>query len=116
MIETIGSPHLRATVDVGNYLLCGQAGHDGTAAAARHAAYVHLKDYRRGTGDSGSLEACTPGEGDVDHARCLRALQSAGYRGFVALEYEGSGDERQGVRDGVAFMKKAMGAPAQHGS
>ena len=106
VIESIGSRYLRATVDVGNYMSCGQDGHVGTAAAARYAAYVHLKDYKRGK--DGSLQACTVGAGDVDRLKCLTALKAAAYTGFVALEFEGEGDERKGVSDSVAFMKQVM--------
>jgi sugar phosphate isomerase/epimerase len=106
VIDSIGSRFLRATVDVGNYMSCGQEGHAGTAAAARYAAYVHLKDYKRSP--DGTLQACTVGAGSVDHLKCLKALKAAGYTGFVALEFEGEGDERKGVSDSVAFMKQVM--------
>jgi sugar phosphate isomerase/epimerase len=117
VIESIGSPFLRATVDVGNYMACGQEGHVGTALAARYAAYVHLKDFKRiraGSGGAavrgpfGSLEACTLGAGEVDQEKCLRALKAAGYKGFVALEFEAEGDERKGVSDSAAFMNTLM--------
>ncbi len=112
IIEAIGSPFLRATVDVGNYLQCGQEGHVGTQAAARHAAYVHFKDYKR---SGAALEPCAPGQGVVDHERCLRVLEAAGYAGFIALEYEGVEEERAAVSAGVIYMNRLLarlaGAP-----
>ncbi len=112
VIETINSPFLKATVDVGNYMQCGQEGHVGTALAAAHAAYVHLKDFRKVSDESlpwgWKVETATVGEGDVDIPACLRALQDAGYDGFVALEYEGREDERTGVPKSVNCMKQRV--------
>ncbi len=112
MIEAINSRHLRATIDVGNYLQGGQEGKDGTATAAGLAAYVHFKDFKKvpyGLNPWGYAgEACVVGEGDIDHAECLKALRAAGYDGFVALEYEGTEAEVTGVPRSVDFMNKVM--------
>ncbi len=106
VIETIDSANLRATIDVGNYMQCDQEGHVGTSIAAPYAVYVHFKDFKLkpGPGDT-PLEPCTVGQGDVDHKRCLAALIEAGYKGFIALEYEGLDDERRGVKESTVFMK-----------
>ena len=112
LIEAIGSPNLRATIDVGNYMQGGQEGHEGTRAAAEYAAYVHFKDYRKvpgeGTPWGWTVEACTVGEGDVDHRACIAALREAGYDGFIALEYEGTEDERTGVPRSVDFLNQVI--------
>jgi len=113
MIEAIGSPWLRATVDIGNYMSCGQEAHVGTRLAASHCAYVHFKDFRKipdptlpwGWG----TEACILGEGDVNLHGCVAALRDSGYAGFVALEYEGKEDEQTGVPRSVAFMRSILG-------
>ena len=112
VIRAINSPHLKATVDVGNYLGGGQEGHVGTRVAAPYAAYVHFKDMKKIPDASApfgwKIEACVLGEGDVDQLACLEALKEVGYNGFVALEYEGGEDEKTGVPRSVAFMKKVM--------
>lgn len=112
IIETIDSPNLRATVDVGNFMMCGQEGDVGTAIAAKHAAYVHLKDFTKLPTSAlpwgWDIECATVGAGDVDLVACLRALRDAGYDGFVALEYEGQEPEETGVPKSVAAMNKAM--------
>jgi len=110
IIEAVGSPYLRATVDVGNYMQGGQEGHEAARIAAPYCAYVHLKDFRK-VPDADSpwgwtLEACTVGDGDVDHRACLAALEKAGYEGFVALEYEGTEPEETGVPRSVAAMQQ----------
>ncbi|MCK4325260.1 sugar phosphate isomerase/epimerase [bacterium] len=110
VIDKIGSKNLKATVDVGNYMQCGQEGHAGTRLAAPYAAYVHFKDFRKMPADSNpwgwSTEACILGKGDVDHRACLKELKKAGYNGFVALEYEGPDEESMGVPESVRFMKE----------
>lgn len=112
IIEAVGSPSLKATIDVGNYMQGGQDGHVGTEAAAAHAAYVHFKDYRKIPDESSprgwKLESTTIGEGDVDFRACAQALRDADYDGFVALEYEGPEDEAVGVPRSVAFMNQVL--------
>jgi len=112
IIEAVGSPSLKATIDVGNYMQCGQEGHVGTEAAAAHAAYVQVKDSRK-IPDASSpggwkIEPATIGEGDVDLRACVRVLRQAGYDGFVALEYEGLEDETTGVPRSVEFMNQVL--------
>ena len=113
VIETIGSPAIRATVDVGNYMQGGQEGVDGTRVAAGYAAYVHIKDNKR-TGEVAAngrdFVSCTIGQGDVDIPECVKILDAAGYTGYLALEYEGQEDERTGVPASIAYMKEVVAA------
>ncbi len=111
VIEAVDSPAVKATVDVGNYMQGGQSGVEGTEAAARQAAYVHVKDNKvlAAPDDRGrTFEACTIGDGDVDIPACLRILKEAGFDDFVALEYEGTEPEETGVPRSVEYMKKVV--------
>ena len=112
VIQQVGSPCLRATLDVGNYMSGGQEAVDGTRAAASVCAYVHFKDFIKtphaDTPWGWGIRACTVGQGDVDHLGCLRILKDAGYDGFVALEYEGPEAEQTGVPESVRFMDEVM--------
>ncbi|MBN1865112.1 MAG: sugar phosphate isomerase/epimerase, partial [Victivallales bacterium] len=113
IIESVNSPFLKATVDVGNYMQVGQEGQEGTAVAAHLAAYVHFKDFKKILPAEGSripweLQTCTVGEGDVEHIECLKTLKKAGYKGYVALEYEGSEDEKVGVPKSLDFTRKVI--------
>lgn len=113
VIEKIGSPNLKATIDVGNYMQGGQEGHVGTGVAARLAAYVHFKDFKKTPPPENSplpwgIAACTVGRGDVDHRKCLDALKKAGYKGYVAIEYEGPEDEAVGVPESFEFTRKTI--------
>jgi len=110
VIEAVNSPALKATIDVGNYMSCGQEGVDGTRAVSRHTGYVHIKDMQKtpdGSKPHGwSIKACTIGQGDVDIPECLRLILDAGYEGYMALEYEGPEPEETGVPASIEYMKK----------
>lgn len=113
LIEAVGSPGVRATVDVGNYMQGGQDPLAGTRVAARYAAYVHVKDNKRlDTPDERgrTYEACTIGDGDVDIPGCLGLLRDSGFDDFVALEYEGTEPEATGVPRSVEYMKGVVAA------
>lgn len=111
-IRAVNSPYLRATVDVGNYMNCGQEGVEGVRIAAPYCAYVHLKDFKKvpdATAPWGwTTAACALGEGAVDLAGCLEVLRLAGYTGFVALEYEGAEDERTAVPRCINVMNRLV--------
>ncbi|MFH1566621.1 MAG: sugar phosphate isomerase/epimerase family protein [Gemmatimonadota bacterium] len=113
VIEAVGSPAVRATVDVGNYMQGGQSGVEGTRVAARYAAYVHVKDNKileAANARGRHFEACTIGDGVVDIPACLRLLRAAGFDDFVALEYEGTEPEETGVPRSVEYMKQVVAA------
>jgi sugar phosphate isomerase/epimerase len=111
-LQAVQSPHLRATIDVGNYLQGGQEGHIATALVAPYAAYVHFKDCKKVPDASKpwgyTTKGVALGEGDVNLAACVDALRKAGYKGFVALEYEGGEDETTGVPKSVAVLKRLV--------
>jgi len=108
VIEKINSPFLKATIDVGNYMQCGQSGDEGTRIAAPYCRYVHFKDFKNDPTARRELRPTVVGKGDVDHAKCLQHIKNAGFDGFVALEYEGEEDEQIGVPASVEFMKSLI--------
>lgn len=114
MIEAVSSPWLRATLDLGNYPQAGQDCTVATAVAAKYAAYVHVKDYRRqpdsGTPWGWSPKSCVVGTGEADIAACLDVLRDAGYEGFVALEHEmPDGDEIEDVARSMECLNRLLG-------
>lgn len=102
IIERVGSPALRANLDTGNFLLVGQNPTDAAQELASYVALVHLKDFRKarpdetihvykgldGVGYTGTVT----GEGGVDLPKIIAILNTAGYTGWLSLEYEGSAD------------------------
>lgn len=106
VIKKFNSGNLRATIDVGNYMQGGQTGDAGSRIAAPYACYVHFKDFKKS--DTGTLTGCTLGEGLVNHETCLRSLKDAGYAGFIAIEYEGSEEERIGLKKSADYTRKVI--------
>jgi len=113
IIEEVGSPAVRSTVDVGNYMGAGQEGADAVPIAAKYAAYVHVKDCKKESDElteKGGMQchACTVGAGDVDIPSCMKSLAAVGYDGYVAVEYEGKEDELIGVPASVEYLKGVL--------
>lgn len=112
VINKINSPALRATVDVGNYMACGQEGIEGTKIAAPLCAYVHLKDMKKTPDDSTPWgwkpSAAILGKGDVDLPACIEEIARSGYDGWLAIEYEAPDDERKGIKESVEYIRSIL--------
>jgi sugar phosphate isomerase/epimerase len=89
-------PGLKLTYDNGNTL----QGEDPVVSFQRcadHVAHAHFKDWilaAPGKGmeglDGRRYEAALIGEGIVPHKTCLEAMNKAGYKGYINIEYEGN--------------------------
>ncbi|MBW7883213.1 MAG: sugar phosphate isomerase/epimerase [Caldilineaceae bacterium] len=120
IIETVGSPALRANLDTGNFLLVNQNPTDAVRELVDLAALVHLKDFRQArpdetehvyTGLDGTRFAGTvTGEGEVDLPAIIAMLAVAGYDGWLSLEFEGAQDP---LTIGVPHSLKAARALLQ---
>ena len=101
--ENVGHEALGANPDTGNFLLVGQTGHEGVGQVADLATMVHFKDFKPDpegvyeATDGTRFAGTVIGEGSVDLARCVSALQYVGFEGWVNLEYEGEEDPMTGV-------------------
>ncbi|MFB6174087.1 MAG: sugar phosphate isomerase/epimerase family protein [Halobacteriales archaeon] len=83
MIETVGSPSLRAIFDPANFLEIGvQPYPDALLQLVEHVEYLHIKDAQ--FGERGEIEPA--GEGDGNIPEVLDALQQRGFSGYAALE------------------------------
>ena len=98
MLEAIREvPGLKITFDNGNVLLGGEDPAASFERCAPHVVHAHFKDWvrvARGQGNEGLdgrwHKAALIGEGLVDHKACLLAMQQAGYKGYINIEYEGN--------------------------
>lgn len=97
IIETVGSPWLRAILDMGNFIF----EEDMYAAMETIAPYVwlaHAKTYPGG-GSWYSL--------DLDYARIFRTLLDAGFKGYTSIEMEGQEPAETAMPKSVEMLRDA---------
>lgn len=100
VFEAVDSPALGALVDFGNFPPEGR--YEALERIAPYAKSVHAK-----------FHDFTP-EGEhtgIDIARCVNILRTAGYAGWWGIEFEGKGDERNGIRHSKRTLQEALGLP-----
>jgi sugar phosphate isomerase/epimerase len=96
VVEAVGSPWLRVTLDTGNFL---EDPYDRLAQLAPHTVLVQAKTYHGG-GRWYTL--------DLDYRRIAGILDAAGYRGYISLEYEGKEDPLTAVPASLALMREVF--------
>lgn len=82
ILESIGSPWLRAVWDPANFVQCGVRPYtEGFAMLSSFLTHVHIKDALQETG-----EVKPAGQGDGEIPETLVALSRMGYQGYLSLE------------------------------
>ena len=82
IIQSVGSPALRATFDAANFVQCGVRPHSDAYALLRpYLVYVQVKDALTGTG-----EVVPAGQGDGEVRETLAELRDSGFQGYLSLE------------------------------
>jgi len=95
IVEAVGQRRFGTLPDFGNF--SPEARYAGLAALVPYALVIHAKTY--------DLDA----EGNVpefDFARCLRIVREAGYDGYLSIEFEGQGDQYEGVRRTIELIRR----------
>lgn len=83
LLDAVGSPRVRALLDVGNVVLFGYPEH-WIEILGGHLQEVHLKDYRAAVGTiDGFVDLLS---GDVNWPAVIGALRRIGYDGFLTAE------------------------------
>jgi sugar phosphate isomerase/epimerase len=116
IIDTVGSPALRSTFDMGNFLLVDEDPAKAIEALMPYISHVHVKDFKKADADYkgyiyGSLAGekyagTVPGEGDAGAAALLARLKAAGYEGWLTVEYEGDEEQRDGAARAVRYVNE----------
>lgn len=122
LIEAVGRPNYRLTLDTGNFWCVDEDPVVGVIKTIPYAAMIHLKDFyfrrRSRYGKQGTLFRCDSGtwfqtttgnllrgaivgDGDIDMAETLSVIKQSGYEGCISLEFEGLEDCRTGTRIGL---------------
>lgn len=96
-------PFIGACVDTGHCIRSEEAPHEVIEALGDRVHSLHLKDWTLG-GDERII-----GEGDLDLARVVHALQSIGFAGPIIMEYELSPENPvPDMRKGLAAWRYAV--------
>lgn len=110
VIMEVGSKQLKSAFDVGNFYLVGQQPMEALAELSGFLGHVHVKDFvlsDKGllatTGEYFAGEVC--GSGIVPYEDILSTLAAIEYRGVLSVEFEGEGDELEGVRQSLSFLR-----------
>jgi sugar phosphate isomerase/epimerase len=99
IVQKTDSPWMGINLDTGNFRDNAYA---QIEACARYATNVHFKSSVRVNGE----------RQPADFARILRILGKAGYRGYLALEYESTDNPRTAVPDLISKIRAAIAAYA----
>jgi sugar phosphate isomerase/epimerase len=83
LLHQIDSPGLTIHFDISHFNVQGMAMEPLIAQLAPHSRHTHVKDER---GIAPDHEFLIPGEGEMDYARYLRAMDRAGYDGHIVVE------------------------------
>ena len=97
MIRDLNTPFLRACPDIGNLPLAGR--YDAWEQLVPYAVHVHAKFFD--FDDKGE-------ETTIDYSKTMSILKKREFQGYVSIEFEGDGDEADGVRRGLALIRHHM--------
>ncbi len=114
LMDTVGDDNYRWLCDIGNFLCVGADPVVGVKTALPYVKHVHVKDFfvtdKPKTGSFPSkngkfLTGTIVGRGDVPVSECVSYLKESGYDGYYTVEFEGTEDPFDGVREGLAFLR-----------
>lgn len=123
LVNAVAHENFGLLCDMGNFLCADENPVTAFSRVAPYAFYAHAKDFivkspmgpNPGAGFFCSrggtyLRGTIVGHGDVPVQHCLKALKTAGYDGFVAVEFEGMEDCIQGIQIGLNNLKSYIAA------
>lgn len=96
VLREVDSPWLKATLDTGNFL---ENQYLQYRQMAPHTVYVQAKTYFGG-GTWYTLE--------IDYQRVAKILREVDYRGYIALEFEGSEPHETAIPKSLELLRKAF--------
>ena len=110
LIERVDSASVKANADIGNFLLVDEDPLKAVETLLPHIAHVHAKDMIPVS--EGGFQSLSGrryrggaiGEGIVPVGPIMKRFDEAHYEGYLSLEFEGDGDEREGVERSMAAL------------
>jgi sugar phosphate isomerase/epimerase len=83
LLEQVNHPYVKLNFDISHCEIVGMPTEEACNAMAPHSVFTHVKDQR---GLYPNHEFLTPGAGPSDYVRYLKAMDAAGYTGFIGME------------------------------
>jgi len=118
LMRAVNHPNFGALVDIGNFICADDDPVRAVTRMATYAFHVHAKDFHRKPGSEdpgrgwgrsrgGNLyRGAIVGHGNVDVPGCIAALKTAGYDGFLSIEFEGMEDNRTALEIGLENLRR----------
>jgi len=97
IVRGVDSPHFGTCPDIGNFP--ENIRYEGLEKSALYALLVYAKMREF---DSRGQETT------IDMERCVNILKKTGYDGYLSIEFEGSGDEFEGVKKSKQLLKRYL--------
>ncbi len=106
LFNTVAHDNYGLLIDIGNFACVDEDSVKAVSRLAPYAIHVHAKDFHIipfdapkaedersfSTRGANRLVGCAVGDGDIPVRQCLAILKSAGYDGYVTIEFEGPKD------------------------
>lgn len=97
IIKEINSNFFGSCPDFGNFP--SETRYEDLKKVAPFALHVHAKSYE--FDKSGNETA-------IDYEKCIRILHDAGYDGYLSVEFEGKGDQMEGLKKTLNLIRKYL--------
>lgn len=116
IIDTVGSPNLKATADTGNFKLVDADPYEAVKFLIDDIAHVHFKDMEEVSEDgfeslSGKyFLGCEIGGGVVAVEPIASLLKESGYKGYISIEYEAPSEQRclSEIKKSIEYTKRLL--------
>jgi len=122
LVNSVNHENFGLLIDIGNFLCVDESPDIAVGRLIPYAFHIHAKDFHTKPGtapDPGEgwfrtrggnyLKGAIVGHGDVPISSCLNVISSYGYNQVLSIEFEGLENPSDGVRIGLANLKKYLG-------
>jgi len=120
--NTVAHENYGILVDIGNFACVDECSVTAVSRLAPYAVHAHAKDFHIEPFDSPEKEGersfrsrgcnrlvgCALGDGDIPVRQCVAILKSAGYDGWISIEFEGNGDCVSEIARGRDLLKEII--------
>ncbi|MBQ0106272.1 MAG: sugar phosphate isomerase/epimerase [Armatimonadetes bacterium] len=118
LLETVNHPNFGLLLDMGNFVCADDNNLNSVKKLAKYAFHCHAKDFYMKDytepdeegwfrSDGGTLlQGCALEEGKIRPVKCMEILKDCGYKGDLSLEYEGDGDNLEGIAKGYKILRE----------